>query len=490
MHKKISIIGGGLSGLSAACYLAKSGHQVDIYEKNNSLGGRARQIQTPDGYVFDMGPSWYWMHDVIENFFADFGKKSDQFYKLIALDPQFEMVFADGTVKVPKDFGDLIKLFDSLEAGAGVRLNAFMEDAKIKYDVSMTNYIEKPCLSITEFFTLDIFKSVMKLNLFSDFRSFVRKYFRHPKLIALMEFPVIFLGAAPQSIPALYSMMNYGGLVLGTKYPLGGFFKIIEAMQSIAQELGVKIHCNCSVNKMIIYNDQIKSIQVNENQIITDLVVASADYHHIESLLPKDCANYSEEYWDSRSLSPSTLIFYLGLDRPLPGLLHHTLFFEPSLDQHLDELYKESKWPSNPLFYVCCPSKTDRIVMPNNHENLFLLMPIPAGVSDKPDLHEYYFELMLKRIENHTGISDLKSHIDFKKSFSISDFIRDYNAFKGNAYGLANTLKQTAILKPSIINKKIKNLYYTGHLTVPGPGVPPSIISGKIVAKQILRTLD
>lgn len=488
MKKKIAVIGSGFSGISASAYLAKEGHEVHVFEKNSSLGGRARQFTTHNGYTFDMGPSWYWMPDIIENFFSDFGYVSSDFYKLVKLDPQFEMVFKDGVMGVPAEFESMKNLFESIEAGAGEELVRFMEAAEYKYNVGMRDFVNRPCHSWWEFMSLKIAKSALKLDLLSDFSSYVRKFFKNPKLISLMEFPVIFLGAMPEDIPALYSLMNYGGYKLGTWYPMGGFVKIIEGMAAVAQNQEVKFHLNTQIDKINVAGDKAVGLMIDGKWADFDAVVSSADYHHTEKeLLDEKYRNYSEKYWDSRVFAPSSLIYYLGFRERIPNLKHHTLFFENDLDLHASEIYKNKKWPTVPLFYACCPSQTDSGVAPDGHENVFLLMPLATGLADTEEIREKYFRDMLQRLEKHTGKRNLEVLIDFKRSYCVNDFIADYNAFQGNAYGLANTLKQTAVGKPAIRNKKIKNLFYTGQLTVPGPGVPPAIISGKIVAGQLNR---
>lgn len=488
MRKKIAIIGSGFSGISAAAYAAKAGHEVHVFEKNSTLGGRARQFSTDNGYIFDMGPSWYWMPDIIEDFFRDFGKTTADFYELVPLNPQFEMVFEDQVLAIPQQYDALRRLFESLEPGSAARLDRFMDEAQYKYEVGMKDFVTKPCHSWWEFASLKIAKSALKLDLLSNFQKHVRQFFSHPKLIALMEFPVIFLGAMPKDIPALYSLMNYGGYKLGTWYPMGGFVKIIEAMTHIARQQGVQFYLNAPVQKIHVENDQVSALQVNGQKIAFDAVIASADYHHTEQhLLDKAYRNYSESYWQKKTFAPSCLIYYIGLKESIPNLKHHTLFFENNLTLHAHEIYQDKKWPTKPLFYACCPSKTDAAVAPENHENLFLLMPIATGIADEESLREPYFREMIQRLEKHTKTRDLSSKIDYKKSYCLNDFIQDYNAFQGNAYGLANTLNQTAVLKPAIRNRKVNNLFYTGQLTVPGPGVPPSIISGKIAANEVLK---
>jgi phytoene desaturase len=487
---KIAVIGSGFSGLSAACYIAAAGHDVHVYEKNAEAGGRARQFSTPEGYVFDMGPSWYWMPDVFERFFGDFGHMVSDFYNLNILSPSFDIVYpGNETLSVPENYSQLLSLFESIEPGSSLQLDKFMAEARFKYETGMGKLVYKPGISIMEFADLDLMRGAFRLQVFSSFSSHVRKFFSNPKLIALMEFPVLFLGAMPQDTPALYSLMNYAGLKLGTWYPKGGFGKVIEAIVSLAESNGAKFHFNSPVEKINIEKGQVKSISIKNVEIKFDAVIASADYHHVEDrLIPETCRNYSNAYWEKRTFAPSCLIFYIGLNKKVGKLNHHTLFFEEDLMEHSKEIYKNPKWPVKPLFYVCCPSKSDDTVAPAGHENLFLLMPIAPGLEDGEELREKYFRIMIRRLEKQIGV-EILDLIDFKRSYCVSNFIEDYNSYKGNAYGLANTLKQTAILKPGIRNRKISNLFYTGQLTVPGPGVPPALISGKIVAEILLKNL-
>ncbi len=485
---KIIVIGSGFSGLSAAAYLSKAGHQVEIFEKNTSAGGRARQFTTAEGYVFDMGPSWYWMPEVFEQFFADFGHSVSDFYRLTLLDPSFEMVFRLRNLSIPRDYNELRQLFESIEKGSAEKLDAFMAEAEYKYRTGMDNLVKMPGLSVTEFANPDLLKGVLRLQVFSSFSKHVRRHFQDPMLISLMEFPVLFLGAMPQETPALYSLMNYAGLKLGTWYPQGGFGKVVEAMVQICSDNGCNFHFNAPVEEILVREGKAVGVKVNGTNISCDGIIAAADYQHVEEkLLPQNLRNYSPEYWEKKTFAPSCLIFYLGVNKKLAELQHHSLFFETDFLQHSIDIYKDPKWPRRPLFYVCCPSRTDDTVAPEGHENLFLLMPLAPGIEDSEALREEYFQIMITRLEKRLGES-VREHIDYKHSYCIRDFVEDYNSYKGNAYGLANTLMQTAVLKPKIRNRKLDNLFYAGQLTVPGPGVPPSLISGKISATQLMKT--
>ncbi|MBU2019195.1 MAG: phytoene desaturase, partial [Bacteroidetes bacterium] len=480
-----AILGAGISSLSAASFLAREGYQVTIFEKNETIGGRARKFEH-DGFVFDMGPSWYWMPDVFDRFFESFGKKTSDYYDLKRLDPSYRIFWDDQTkTDVPAKLSDLYNWFESLEPGSSVFLQKFLKEAEYKYNVGMKDLVHKPSLKITEFADLRILKGLFSMHLLKDFASYIRKYFTHPKILSLLEFPVLFLGAMPSETPALYSLMNYADLSLGTWYPMGGMHKIIEGFEKVAREQGVEIITNAEIVSIEKTKNKATKIVTKNNSYEADLFISGADYNHTEGLL-NGAANYTEKYWDKRVMAPSCLLYYVGVNKKVDGLKHHNLFFDAPFNQHAVEIYKDPQWPKNPLFYVCCPSKTDPSVAPEGKENLFFLIPLAPNLKDSEEERNKYFELLLQRIKEQTG-EDLKPNIEFTRSYCIEDFKTDYHAYKGNAYGLANTLKQTAILKPRLKNKRLNNFYYTGQLTVPGPGVPPSIVSGEVVAKQVIK---
>lgn len=485
--RSVAVIGAGFAGMAASSVLAANNVKVDLFEKNVQVGGRARTFSS-NGFLFDMGPSWYWMPEVFEQYYNKFGFTYSDFYVLKKLDPGFKIIYSNNeSLEIPADFDSLCELFESIEHGSAYMLQKFMEQAEYKYLKGMSGMVFQPGHSITEFFSFSLMKDTFKLQLFSSFSKHVRKYFKDPRLIALIEFPVLFLGAMPKDTPALYSLMNFAGLKQGTFYPMGGFGKVVDAFESIAKKNGVEFHSSESVDLIDKRTDKAIDLHTSKRKVKVDGVIAAADYHHVEAaMLSESMRGYKESYWNKKVFAPSCLIFYLGLNNRIDKLHHHNLFFDADLDHHASEIYETKQWPTDPLFYVCCPSKTDDTVAPDGCENLFILMPIAAGIMDTNPNREKYFDILLNRIEKFTG-QEIKSHIIFKRSYCVNDFVIDYNAYKGNAYGLANTLFQTAIYKPKLRSKKIENLFFAGQLTVPGPGVPPSIISGQIAANELLK---
>ena len=493
--KQAIIIGGGFSGLSSATFLAKYGWDVTVIEKHEIPGGRARQFKD-EAFVFDMGPSWYWMPDVFERYFQCFGKKRSDYYSLKRLDPSYKIFWKDEAFEIPADYEQLKNLFEKIEKGSSEKLNQYLEQAAYKYEVGINKLVQKPGQSWSEFLDWDLVKGIWKLDVFSSIQSHVRKYFKSEKLRQLLEFPVLFLGALPKDIPALYSLMNFADIKGGTWYPENGMYSIVSGMYKLAKELGVKFMFNENVTAINTENNSatgITSELFDNGQKITrhynsDVIIATADYHFVETkLLPAKLRSYKESYWNKKVLAPGCLLYYVGLNKKLKNITHHSLFFDVDFEKHGTEIYVTKEWPTEPLFYACATSVSDKNVAPDGCENLFFLIPVAAGLrGDTEALREEYFKKIIKRFEKFIG-EEVTNNIIYKKTFGPEDFVNEYNAFKGNAYGLANTLMQTAVLKPSCRSKKVKNLFYAGQLTVPGPGVPPSLIGGEVVAKEVVK---
>lgn len=480
--KKILIIGSGFSSLSAACYLAKKGHSVQVLEKNDSLGGRARQFKK-DGFTFDMGPSWYWMPDVFESFFADFGKRVSDYYELDRLAPGYQVIFGKNDIfPVDDSIAKIAARFDEIEPGSGAKLERFLAKARNNYDIAVKDLVYRPGVSPLELVTP---QTVRKVGLFfTNIRKQVAQQFKNPKLRSLLQFPVLFLGAKPESTPAFYNFMNYADFGLGTWHPKGGMYQIVDAMVTLGKSLGVTYHTSHGVDEILIKNGKACGVRVGTTIFDADIVISGADYHHTETLLPKEKRAYSEGYWDKKTFAPSSLLFYIGLDKKLNSLAHHNLFFDVDFDAHANSIYDTPEWPNEPLFYVNLPSQSDPSMAPKGKEACFILIPIAPNLEDTPALRQKYFDIVLERMEQLTDTA-IKPHIMFNESFCVKEFKEVYNSYKGNAYGMANTLLQTAFLRPKMKSKTVENLFFTGQLTVPGPGVPPALISGKIVSEFI-----
>ncbi|GAB7256798.1 phytoene desaturase family protein [Polaribacter sp. OB-PA-B3] len=485
MNKNIHIIGSGFSALAASCYLAKEGYNVTVLEKNDTLGGRARQFKK-DGFTFDLGPSWYWMPDVFERFFADFGKKASDYYILDKLNPGYEVYFGENSsLKISENLEEIYQMFENEEAGSAKHLRNFISSAKSNYDTAIKDLVYKPGVSPLELVTT---KTVTRVSqFFSTISKQVRKNIKSNKLIKILEFPVLFLGAKPSDTPAFYNFMNYADFGLGTWHPRGGMYKVVEGMVSLATSLGVEFKVNANVDKIVTNSkNEIAGLVVNGEEIKTNLVLSGADYHHTETLLNKEVKQYSEKYWSKKTFAPSSLLFYVGFDKKIENVSHHTLFFDTDFELHAKEIYDNPKWPTDPLFYANFTSITDKTSAPEGKEAGFFLIPLAPGIEDSEALREEYFHKILDRFEELTN-QEVKKYVLFKRSFCVNDFKKEYNSYKGNAYGMANTLLQTAFLRPKIKSSKVKNLYFTGQLTVPGPGVPPALISGKIATELIIK---
>lgn len=486
--KKIGIIGAGFSSLYAACKLAKEGFAVSVFDKNSMTGGRAQTFEA-EGFKFDMGPSWYWMPDIIDSLFDELGVSRTDYFKIDRLPVAYQVFWKEGQpTTVPADRADLLELFEQLEENGADKLNKFLGDAKIKYEVAKP-LMELPGEKLSELMKWKVVKNAMKLDVFKSVEKDVANRFKSDKARNILNFPVLFLGAMPSEIPSLYTLMNYADLELGTWYPENGMHDLAAALEKFARDHGVQFHLSTAVQKIRTSNGKAIGLNTSAGDFEFDHIISGADYEFTEQvLLPQEYRRYDSAYWNKRKLAPSSLICYLGISEKIEGLEHHNLFFDEDLNAHGRSIYSDPKWPEKPLFYACAPSKTDPKVAPAGMENLFLLMPIATSIEDSDSKREEYIDLMLTRMEEKLGVS-IKNKIVYKRSFCINDFKTEYNSFKGNAYGLANTLRQTANLKPKM-KSKLKNLIFCGQLTVPGPGVPPALISGKIAANQILKDYE
>lgn len=481
---KIGIIGGGYGGLTTACLLAKKGHDVTLFEKNSTVGGRGRMF-SEKGFHFDMGPSWYLMPDTINEIFEILGTTADKEMELTRLDPHYKMFFHDEDINIYKDMEKNYELFERLEPGVTPRIKKYLDRAQVKFDTSMDEFIEKPFLKITDLINWKTISKGKDLDIFTSFDSHLKKYFKSDKIRKILGYTMVFLGGSPKNTPALYSLMSHADFNLGVFYPKGGMNALAVALERQAKKLGVKIMTDANVTKIGVENKSAKSVHVSEEVFNFDKVVVNADYAWAEThLLDKEHQVYGENYWNKSTIAPSGLIVYLGVQKKIPNLEHHNLMIEHDWMQHFNEIFENPQWPTSPSYYVCAPSKTQEDIAPKGCENLFILVPVAADLKDDPVECEAYADRIIADIEKKTGTA-FASDIIVKRVYTHKNFKEDYNAYKGTALGLAQTLFQTAYWRPKNVSKKVKNLYYVGQYTNPGTGVPIAMLSAKIVTKLI-----
>ncbi len=487
-NKSVIIIGGGIGGLALACMLGKKGYRVTIVEKNEMTGGRAR-IFRDQGFTFDMGPSWYMMPDVFEHFFEILGEEITEYYQLQKLSPSYQITLkSDG--KSYRFYSDMAKnkeLFESIESGAGQVLEEFLAQGKEQYELSKSEFMYRNYNSIRDFMTLRIMRQGARLPLFKKQKAIIEQKFKSELLRKVLQYQTVLLGTAPGDTPGIYTLMNYVDLVLGEWYPTGGIRAIPEALESIAKKYGVQIKLNTSVKNIIVEQGMATGILLeNGASLFSDIVVSNADIEHTDrKLLPKKYQTKSDAYWESRVLAPSAYILYLGVKGKIPHMEHHNLLFTKDWERGFSQIFTRPEWPDDPSMYICVPSKTDSVIAPPDHENLFVLVPIASGLEYDDAFVQTYGDKILTEIGKYYNIRDLKDRIVVRHSYSVKNFIVDYNAFKGTALGLAHTLGQTAIFRPNNIHKKIPNLFYVGAGTNPGIGMPICLISAELAYKRI-----
>ncbi|KPK62608.1 phytoene dehydrogenase [candidate division WOR_3 bacterium SM23_42] len=483
--RKLLVIGAGFGGLSAAALLAQDGFQVTILEKNEQAGGRAR-VWRKDGFVFDMGPSWYLMPEVFEKYFALFDKNTQDYYKLIRLDPSYRVFFGmDKTVDVPAQREEIDRLFDELTPGGSVKLREYLAVAQYQYEIAMQEFMYREYKTIFDFLNWKVITKGTRLKIFESYDKFARRYFEDADIRKILEYTVVFLGGSPNNTPGLYSIMSHVDFDLGVWYPCGGIGQLVHAFTRLAAEQGVEILLNQGVQKIQVQDGRVKKVITDKEDFEADVVLVNADYQFAETrLLENRYRTYDQSYWEKKKMGPSAFLVYLGLNRRLPGLLHHNLYLDPSWDEHFHSIFDEPAWPENPSYYVSCPSKTDKTVAPTGCENLFVLVPVAPGLEDNESIRNEYFTKTITHLEKLIG-ENIRSHIAVRRIFAHNDFKQAYNAFKGTALGMSHTLLQTAVFRPAHQSKKVPNLFYTGSYNHPGIGVPMVIISSQIVSKEI-----
>ncbi len=487
--KKAVVIGGGFGGLSASSYLAKAGWDVTLLEKNSDVGGRAR-VWRKDGFVFDMGPSWYLMPEVFEQFFADLGRSRQDYYELYQLEPYYRVFFGAGeSVDIDRNLDRTKGIFDTFEPGGGEKLVRYLKQAEYKYNIAMSEFLYREYRSLFDFFNRRLMLEGTKLNVFQNLDRFVGRYFSDRRAKQILEYAMVFLGASPKNAPALYSIMSHVDLNLGVWFPRGGMASFVDGTRRLAEEHGVRVLTDHPVRRIVVENGRAVAVEADGSSFDADLVLANADYPHVETtLLEERYRSYPAKYWKKRVMAPTMFIVYLGLNRKIPELVHHNLYFDPEWNNHFSAIFDKPAWPETFSYYVSSASYDDPGVAPEGHENVFFLLPVASGLDDTDEIRSHYYERLIDHLEGLIGTT-IRESIVISRIFSHRDFAADYNAYQGSALGIAHTLGQTAVFRPSQRSRKVKNLFYSGQYTHPGVGVPMTFIASKIIAESINREL-
>ncbi|MXR52096.1 phytoene desaturase [Halovenus sp. WSH3] len=487
--RTVAVVGGGFGGLSAACYLADAGADVRLLEKNDQLGGRASRLER-DGFKFDMGPSWYLMPDVFERFFAYFGHEPADYYDLEHLDPHYRIFFKDGDqIDIRGDREEMRELFESYEEGAGDAFEEYLDTSRTHYETAMEKFVYEDRSRLRDWVDPEVMKAApIGLQLTGSMQDYVDEYFDNPKLKQIMQYSLVFLGGAPKNTPALYNIMSHVDFNLGVYYPDGGLGAVVDGVVELGEELGVTYETGSEVTSLTKGRDNfIVEVEDGARVLEPDNVVVNADYRHAEQeLLPEHERQYDEEYWEERTYAPSAYLLYMGVEGDVEPLEHHTLVLPEDWDPHFEQIFDDPTWPDEPAYYICVPSKTDDSVAPEGHSNLFVLVPIAPGLADGDSIRDQYREKILDDIAEHTGV-ELHDRTVVEEQFAVSDFVDRYNATEGTALGLAHTLRQTALLRPSNRSSAVDGLYFTGSFTTPGIGVPMCLISGQHAAEALVE---
>jgi len=486
----VVVIGGGFGGLSTACYLAGAGADVTLLEKNDQLGGRASRLEV-DGFRFDMGPSWYLMPDVFERFFGHFGHEPAEYYDLTRLDPHYRIFFKDGDrVDMVPDLAENRKTFESYEPGAAERFDEYLEKSKQNYEVGMEHFVYEDRTSISDYLDWNVAKNARGLSLIGSMQDHVEKYFEHPKLQQIMQYTLVFLGGAPNNTPALYNLMSHVDFNMGVYYPENGLGGVVDGVVELGKELGVDFRIGAPAAEIRGREGAFVTRTEDGQEFYSDYVVSDADYRHTEmELLDERKRQYDAEYWDSRTYAPSAFLLYLGVEGDVDPLAHHSLVLPTDWDDHFETIFEDPAWPDDPAYYLCVPSQTDDAVAPEGHSNLFALVPIAAGLEDTPELRQQYRDMVLDDIAANTGV-ELRDRIVVEEQFCVNDFADRYNSTQGTALGLAHTLRQTALFRPSHRSSAVDGLYFTGAFTTPGIGVPMCLISGQLTAEAMAERAE
>lgn len=496
---RVVVIGGGIAGLATAALLAEEGHTATVLEARDETGGRAGSWEQ-DGFRFDTGPSWYLMPEVFDHFFRLLGTSAAAELDLVPLSPAYRVYFEhhDTPLDVESGRDAATALFEKIEPGAGARLSAYLDSAGDAYDLAVTRFLYDTYEGTAGLRDPALLKRLPTLAplLAGRLSTFVARRFADPRLRQVLGYPAVFLGGSPFGVPALYHLMSHLDLDEGVLYPRGGFTEVIGAIERLATARGVRIETGAEVAEILTTDAATTGVRLADGRIVeADVVVSTADLHHTETaLLPRALQSYPEPWWERRTPSPGALLLMLGVRGGLSQLAHHTLVFTEDWRGNFDAIFgSDPRIPDPASIYVCRPSATDDTVAPDGHENLFVLVPVPAepglgrgGFDGAGDAAvEQAADAVIAQLARWCGIPDLAERVVVRRTVAPGDFEADLHAWRGNSLGLAHTLGQSAVFRPRNASPKVSGLYYAGASVLPGIGLPMCLISAELVVKRL-----
>ena len=501
--RRAVVIGGGISGLASAALLARDGFSVTVLEQRKQLGGRAGSWEQ-DGFRFDTGPSWYLMPEVFDHFFQLLGTSADAELDLEKLDPGYR-VYSEGhdePIDLRADREANIALFESIEPGAGKRIRKYLASAEDTYAMAIRRFLYTTFQNLRGLAAPDVLRRLPKLArlLIEPLSTFAESAVKDRRLWQVLGYPAVFLGTSPYAAPSMYHLMSHLDLADGVLYPKGGITEVIAAVERVARREGAKIIAGAKVERIVVEDGHVTGVVHRDRRGVqhtapADLVVSAADLRHTElQLLDKEHRTYPAAHWEKRDPGPSAVLVYLGIDGPVPGLLHHTLVFTEDWKANFGAIFGADRHVPDPAsIYVCAPSETDTSVAPPGSSNLFLLVPLPADLSigrgGVDGAGDYEVERIADRaidvVASRSGVPDLRERIRVRRTIGPRDFADDYNAWNGSMLGPAHTLKQSAFFREKNASRKVEGLYYAGASTIPGIGLPMCLISAEVLLKRI-----
>lgn len=476
MAHKVAIIGAGMGGLALALRLSHRGYEVDVFEKNDFVGGRNHPIKVGESW-FDSGPTLLMMQDPLHKLFTDVGERIEEHLTVAMLDPCYRAWFASGR-QIDATTNQTVMRQRVEQIGgttAGREFEKLMRDVADLYEASLGPFIRQDYLDAKEWMKPKSLSMALKMGVFGNLWNEVSRRFSHDELRMLFSFQTMYLGLSPFQSPWVYSTLVHMEYGEGIGYVRGGMVELAEALAKLCRSRGCKIHYHSEVVAIESHGVRLKDGQ----WFASDTTVCNMDMPAAqEELLGRDV--------DSVRSSCGALMFYWDVKGQHDKLLHHNVFFSSDYRENFDAIFERNEHPSDPSFYVCVSSKTDPGRTAEGHENVMVLVPCPSSThAFEPKIVESYRHSVIKRLKNDVHFDPKAIEVEVVRQ--PSDWASQLGLFRGQAFGLGHQLGQSAMFRPKIRDASMPNLYYVGASTTPGNGIPMVLISAELVESRLVK---